>query len=163
GFWENVMATAADPNAAPPPPPSNEPPPNLSALTYTATSTLVALVWGAAMLAVFGLWMRSKYEGDRPIVTNIFFVGALAAAALAGGYFLQQPNGVQTSPIQFLLDKIQAIKLGLVILAGVCLFTFGYLFYNYGPMAAEERRAEFGAYFPEYASLLFTSLLCIGC
>src|SRR5207248_1302828 len=128
GFWENVMATAADPNTAPPPPPSNEPPPNLSALTYTATSTLVALVWGAAMLAVFGLWMRSKYEGDRPIVTNIFFVGALAAAALAAWqaitlWFKQETPEQKAAGLQ----QQQTIMSYAVIGAGFGLIVFAFV------------------------------------
>ena len=61
------MATAADPNT--PPAPSNEPPLTpLAALTSTAITTFVALVWGAAMLAIImflpaGLWSLSKRRG----------------------------------------------------------------------------------------------------
>lgn len=54
-----------------------------SALFTTANAIFVGLAWGAVMLFVFGFWMRSKYEGGRPILTYIFLFAGVAAAALA--------------------------------------------------------------------------------
>jgi ABC-type uncharacterized transport system len=68
------MATAADTNNSQAP---------QAALFTTATATFVGLAWGAVMLFVFGFWMRSKYEGGRPIVTYTFLIAGVAAAALA--------------------------------------------------------------------------------
>ena len=83
--------------------------------------------------------------------------------ALCSGYILQQPQTSNASPIQFLLDKVPVMKLGLVIIGVASLVTFGYLFSVHGPWAAEAQRTELTAYFPEYASLLFMCVLCLGC
>jgi hypothetical protein len=83
--------------------------------------------------------------------------------ALCSGYALQQPLTSNASPIQFLLDKVPVMKLGLIIIGVLSLVTFGYLFSVNGPWAAEAQRTEFTAYFPEYASLVFMSVLCLGC
>ena len=60
---------------------SNTPNP-LPPIVSTARALFVGLLWGALMLVVFGLWMRSKYDGRAPVVTPIFFGAGLVAAAL---------------------------------------------------------------------------------
>ena len=61
----------------------NPSPSSLPPAASAARALFVGLLWGALMLAVFGFWMRSKYEGRAPVVTPIFFVAGLFAAALA--------------------------------------------------------------------------------
>src|SRR4051812_35668087 len=71
------MATGAvSGNSAPMPAPQHE-------LKSTALSLFVGFAWGAVMLIVFGFWIRSKYEGERAVITNIFLAAGVASAALA--------------------------------------------------------------------------------
>ncbi len=79
----------------------------------------------------------------------------LGIISLCGGYVLQQPASGQVSPIQFLVDKIHALKLFQIIVGAACICGFGYLFYTH--------RTNFTTWWPELAGLLFMSMLCLSC
>jgi len=68
------MATSTEPNQAVP---------QTDELSSTARAYFAGLVWGAVMLIVLGFWIRTKYQGQALVLTNIFLLAGLVAAGLA--------------------------------------------------------------------------------
>ncbi|MBM3994038.1 MAG: hypothetical protein FJ303_07780 [Planctomycetes bacterium] len=115
------MPTAADSNTSTPSTASTQ-----YAIATTALAIFIGLVWGALMLAVFGYWMRTKYEGRLPMASAIFLYASGATAILAGwqGFTLWFKQGTPEEITARLLNQrnlfsyvFLAAGIGLVLIA----------------------------------------------
>src|SRR5262249_21771434 len=110
------------------------------------------------ILMAFVLGFESKggsYNFNKENFAETFGALLLGLISLGFGYYLQQAQEMQGSPVQFLVGKVHALKLINAIIGFGSLIGFGYLLYTH--------RTDFLVYFPELLALFCMSVLCLGC
>jgi hypothetical protein len=118
-----------------------------TALESSARSLFIGLLWGAAMLFVFGFWMRAKYDATQQVRAYIFYgLGALGLALAAWQAFtlwiqnvpLDQKTANLSQQRRLLSFALMAGGLALIVLSFVLGITkkaggsYGFNLENFG-------------------------------